>query len=374
MGGPAGENIDRLTRAYRRLLWAYPRYYRRVRGTEMLTTLLDAAAPGQRRPSRRDVVDLLGGGLRCRLRVPPGPSYRLVALGVALVVAGAGAWLGTLAGWHMSPSLPTEAEVIAAATVAVPDAAQRLPARRKHCDRSCWPNPSDDLIVYDDPFQSDDTMPSLSDPDRPRDTAPSTNRVYLPLTMPHEEMRDIAVRAHDRLAAAGWRVSPVRTHYDMRLFWATKGELTLRFEGRGNTMPDYPAVAIIVHHDAPPAALPAAVAGFVVGLVIGWWLAAFAVRRYLLQYRTIRTAMLVTGLPTLAVTVLPVASGLIAAVIAGRAGGAGTAQATLLGTAFVYLYSPLVVVIVGSMLSSLALAMTPVPATGRSPGPTVTPA
>jgi len=35
---------------YRVLLWAYPRRFRRVRAQEMLTTLLDAARPGQRRP------------------------------------------------------------------------------------------------------------------------------------------------------------------------------------------------------------------------------------------------------------------------------------------------------------------------------------
>jgi hypothetical protein len=43
----------RLGRAYRRLMWAYPRWYRRERGAELVTTLLDDAAPGQRWPRGR---------------------------------------------------------------------------------------------------------------------------------------------------------------------------------------------------------------------------------------------------------------------------------------------------------------------------------
>ncbi|MCW6007517.1 hypothetical protein K1W54_23650, partial [Micromonospora sp. CPCC 205371] len=75
-----------MTRWYRLLLHAYPRWYRRERGTEMLTTLLDAAEPGQQRPHPRDALDLLLGGLRCRFAVPRGPAFA-AHLAYAVVVA-----------------------------------------------------------------------------------------------------------------------------------------------------------------------------------------------------------------------------------------------------------------------------------------------
>jgi hypothetical protein len=55
-----------LERRYRRLLRAYPAQYRSDRADEMLGTLLDAAAPGQRRPSARESASLIAGGIRAR--------------------------------------------------------------------------------------------------------------------------------------------------------------------------------------------------------------------------------------------------------------------------------------------------------------------
>jgi hypothetical protein len=74
-----------LERRYRRLLLAYPRWYRSVRGLEMLTTLLDAAAPGQRRPTWRDLVLR---GLRCRLGLP-GRAAVMGLLGLTAVLVAA---------------------------------------------------------------------------------------------------------------------------------------------------------------------------------------------------------------------------------------------------------------------------------------------
>jgi hypothetical protein len=71
-------DLDVLGRRYRRLLWAYPGWYRRERGQEILTTLLDAARPGQRRPAGGEVLGVVVQGLRCRLRPPRGLGYRVV--------------------------------------------------------------------------------------------------------------------------------------------------------------------------------------------------------------------------------------------------------------------------------------------------------
>ncbi|MEU1678026.1 hypothetical protein ABZ422_02910 [Micromonospora zamorensis] len=60
---------DDLERRYRRLLAVYPWEHRRVYEDEMLAVLLAGARPGQRRPGAADVRNLVGAGLRTRLRV-----------------------------------------------------------------------------------------------------------------------------------------------------------------------------------------------------------------------------------------------------------------------------------------------------------------
>lgn len=60
--------MSTLESRYRRLLALYPRSYRATHEDEMLGVLLAAASPGQRRPSMRDAIDLLGGAARVRLR------------------------------------------------------------------------------------------------------------------------------------------------------------------------------------------------------------------------------------------------------------------------------------------------------------------
>jgi hypothetical protein len=83
--------VTALERCYRWLLRAYPGWYRRERGEEMLGTLLDASAPGQRWPSLRDARALIIGGFRVRAgqdqRLTTAASLRLaVLLGAALAL------------------------------------------------------------------------------------------------------------------------------------------------------------------------------------------------------------------------------------------------------------------------------------------------
>lgn len=86
----------RLERWYRRLLVAYPGAYRQDRGDELVSTLLAAAEPGQRVPSLAEAVDLLGSGLRTRIRMtrrtlagPVAADALTHATVVSLVVASA---------------------------------------------------------------------------------------------------------------------------------------------------------------------------------------------------------------------------------------------------------------------------------------------
>jgi hypothetical protein len=80
-------------RGYRRLLRAYPAWYRRERGEEILDTLLAAAPHGRTWPSLRDGGALILGGLRVRAgqnrRLTTAASVRLAVLfGVALWLSG----------------------------------------------------------------------------------------------------------------------------------------------------------------------------------------------------------------------------------------------------------------------------------------------
>ncbi len=58
--------MSALERRCRWLLRAYPAWYRRRRGEEMLGTLLEASPPGRKWPSFRDARALVIGGLRVR--------------------------------------------------------------------------------------------------------------------------------------------------------------------------------------------------------------------------------------------------------------------------------------------------------------------
>ncbi|GGO32107.1 hypothetical protein [Micromonospora parathelypteridis] len=60
---------DDLERRYRRLLAVYPWEHRRAYEDEMLAVLVAGARPGQRRPAAGDAMNLVGAGLRARLRV-----------------------------------------------------------------------------------------------------------------------------------------------------------------------------------------------------------------------------------------------------------------------------------------------------------------
>ncbi|SCF14130.1 hypothetical protein GA0074695_3759 [Micromonospora viridifaciens] len=93
-------SADELERRYRRLLAIYPWEHRRAYEEEMLAVLLADARPGQTRPSVGDAVNLLGAGLRARLRVgargftEPAWADAAAVTGVlvALVLVAAAGW------------------------------------------------------------------------------------------------------------------------------------------------------------------------------------------------------------------------------------------------------------------------------------------
>jgi hypothetical protein len=101
-----------LERAYRRLLLAYPRSYRRRHGTELLTTVLEMAAPGQRRPTAADAWHLFRAGVRQRFRLPAGrPLAWVVAVLTLLAGGAAGAAAGSWSAAQTLTPLPSTAGV-----------------------------------------------------------------------------------------------------------------------------------------------------------------------------------------------------------------------------------------------------------------------
>jgi hypothetical protein len=100
-----------LERRCRWLLRAYPPWYQRERGDEMLGTLMEASPPGRRRPSLRDARALIMGGLRVRAgqdqRLTTAAGLRLaVLLGAALALLGlaAGSLSNVILAWsHFFP-------------------------------------------------------------------------------------------------------------------------------------------------------------------------------------------------------------------------------------------------------------------------------
>jgi hypothetical protein len=101
-----------LERRYRRLLLAYPGPYRRGHGAEIVTTLLEMAAPGQTRPSASESWHLFVSGLRQRFRLPSGrPLVWVAALLIAVVTGAFGAAAGSWVAEQTFTDVPGDARV-----------------------------------------------------------------------------------------------------------------------------------------------------------------------------------------------------------------------------------------------------------------------
>lgn len=241
---------DRLERAYRRLLLAYPRWYRERRGTEILTTLLDAARPGQRRPHAKDAINLIAGGLRCRL-TPPSWRTGLVALSVAalfgLELSGAAlAWL-----WSRPSVMPAPG----AAAEIVPLAPQTHGFFTSEFPTVRLP------------------LPASEGWSGPAPAAGYVKRTY----RPGAATEATVVALHRDLPAQGWRVGELTTSGAGRLFWAGKGDTVIRVHGFGFAGAQ-PTLAVQVHRTAPNVLAPT-VAALLLGCLIAWTLACAVLHR-----------------------------------------------------------------------------------------------
>jgi hypothetical protein len=232
-----------LMRAYQRLLRVYPRFYRRERELEILTTLLDAAAPGQTRPSRDEAVWVLLTGLRLRL-VPPGGAGKLVTALVtvwtALVLGGAGAY----AAWSASSLADTDVAALSDSL-----AGQEPSSTHTSGDGS--------LLHLAYGYQAEGEFQQLGAEgwEGPLPAPIGRTRVY--------PAGDPAVVADARrtLAAVGWQTGSI---VDASTFWAHRDGVLLRLSGSVEdvTVSAFPA--------EPGGVRDAAVAGAALGVLLAW--------------------------------------------------------------------------------------------------------
>ncbi|MFE9204819.1 hypothetical protein [Micromonospora sp. NPDC007230] len=269
-----------LERSYCRLLRAYPGFYRRERGLEILTTLLDAAEPGQVRPSRGEAAYLLVNGLRYRF-VPPTWIGRLaaglVAIWAAVVLSGAGA----LAVWGFAN--PQEPDLAAFSD----DLAGR-PASFTH------ELPGDNLLdmayAYKTYGEFQDFAEEGWDGGRP---APMCQiRVYEQVA----ETPTVLADAYQHVTSAGWRTGALSqggVNSPNGVFWAHQDGVLLRVSAYDKT------VTVSAYPIEPSGVLVGAVAGFVIGLILMWQGMTWMAHRVARTPRSTRRLILLLGLPAL---------------------------------------------------------------------------
>lgn len=294
-----------LERAYRRLLLAYPRRFRRDRGDEILTTLLDAAPPDRRRPTAWETADLLAGGLRARLLPPPGASGAVTAAIVALLVGIGGAAAVGWIGWQASTTMPTAEAGTATAQVVFGE-----PAQAPVLDPGD-PLDQDWLGMRTAPGDEGNTGPH-----------PAPGAVHLRLGTDTQDAAAVLRGARDRLAAAGWHTGePTRD----AVFWASKGDQVVRVtalpgdrdpDGGGSWSEGDPvSLMVSVHSTAPTAVTALTLAGLLAGAVAGWLAAVWALHARARHRSRLRTATLALGLSCMALGVTTVLLPVVAAVI-----------------------------------------------------------
>ncbi|KAB1919231.1 hypothetical protein AB0J94_25100 [Micromonospora noduli] len=239
-----------LERHYRKLLLAYPGRYRQRYGTEMITTLLEMASPGQRRPRPGEALHLLASGVRHRLRLPARrPLAVIAAVLLALTMGAFGGAAGSWAGSQTFADLPDDATIASLAQRASGAASDSIQLRVA----SPW---------------LEESISTTTEVDGAWD----------------------AEKARQRFAADGWSVSGItplggkavafnsdtKSFVDLPMrnstFSAKSNGLTLQV--RGYLTADHGSVHLDGWAQSRPMFLPLIVTGILIGLVVGWLFAA----------------------------------------------------------------------------------------------------
>ncbi|SCL64952.1 hypothetical protein [Micromonospora chersina] len=269
-----------LTHRYRRLLLAYPRAYRREHGEELLGVLLDAAPAGQTRPTLGEAVDLIRGGLRCRLGRPASSTVGVWAVLTALICGLFSAALASRVAWETSRPQPDRAEFAAVFAEAFPG--HRL-GEDVSTSRALF-------VIYGQPLSRASLRDLLLGDGGEYQEGGAGGSAVGP--MPTSEAETLAT-AQQRLQGAGWQVyeptsEVLQTCADPRCDPASQPVETVLVARRGDTLLratfDDPRsfgsyLGVELRRAAPPAVLPAAVLAGLVGGALAWLVFAWASRR-----------------------------------------------------------------------------------------------
>jgi hypothetical protein len=241
-------------RRYRLLARAYPPGPRRA---ELLDTMLMIAeATGRRRPSTREVLDVLRHAPRARLGRPGNRLVVPVAIVVAILSGFVAASLTARAFGETDRPLPSTAEMTAIAELVTPE-------------------------VEDPPLQRHDRVFVNGNGEAQFGHV----RYEVGYAGPMPDPCAYGAEAADRLAGAGWQPAPLdagRTGpCDAEVLTATKDDWVLTFANYYNaTVPADGGWFDVSVRRVEPAAMPVGfAAGGLAGMVLGWFFAGWASRR-----------------------------------------------------------------------------------------------
>lgn len=275
---PTQQAYIELERWYRRLLWAYPVGYRRTHGQEIITTLMDSAEPGQRRPSRADVADLLRGALRQWFRLPTGKSAVIAAVVTAMTLGAVGGATASWLAWQTAADLPSGTAALQTA-----EAVAGTPL-----------NTSDSVLM-------DITLPGVR---IQRDSR----------LIPNWEVE----AAQKRLQADGWTVRPGRTRSPdpqgldgglYQTFQATRSGLILTVNASPSSAADVSGTNLqtVINPAQPEWELGAVLLGWFFGAGTGWILTGRTMYQLRRRSRPRRLAAYALGLTALGLAALATA-------------------------------------------------------------------
>ncbi|MEV0716942.1 hypothetical protein [Asanoa sp. NPDC050611] len=248
--------MNPLERRYRRLLLAYPRGYRRARGEELVTTLLEGAPPDRTRPAVAEAWDLVRGGLRQRFGPPHGRRY------TALAVLGAAALAWVAFGGALrvagEPD-PGDVALPAAMSLMPPDV---MAAGRAERNWTSSGGPTEVEVTY----------------------APGSR-----------PLPELIAALRERALAEGWTgVAVSATGFTVE----RGGETMVVTVGTGPT--EFGISPFVdIRYPLPGPLLPTAAAAVVLGGLTGWLLTAWTLRRFRSRAATSRLAIALTGVPAL---------------------------------------------------------------------------
>ncbi len=286
-------DVGRLERHYRRLLLAYPRDFRERRAEEMLATLLDDAAEGQQKPTRRQAADLVIGGIRQRFRPPPLPTMYVAALLSALILGAFAAVVAGAIGWTTAASLPANqaaTNLVASAFAPLPGAVTTRHDRLFGYDPASLAGSGPPLVTGDDTYSAG----------------------YVQIVGYPDEQQGLETAAAV-LRRSGWQVGPVRQDSGDSTLTASSAHLALQARIRSDNR-----LIVTIYRAPPPGVAPLTVIGWIAGAVAGWLLAAAVGRRSGRQGPGVQLSMQVStmfGLVLLAPATAMVTVGLARVVI-----------------------------------------------------------